>query len=392
MPSVLASPVGITISNERYGKSYNILNNLKSSEFDVEAYTGNIKTPITCENVNVVSFSSNSKLDYLLNSYRATYRRLRSGDVDVYHHMNLGYRWCNPLLVAGIADGIPTLIGPAQGGHDILAEEFHHLVEHALGVNISEFVTGPLYKIIQQTRSALIDPPRMRLYRRTLQKADKIIAVHNEAKELFSEFVDESKIDVIPLGVDTTEFTFSERQRTDELVAIGVLKERKGYDILLDALAPVSEVFPDVHLHIFGKGPLRPALQARAKRNGVAENVTFHGHVDQDILRKYLAEARAFVHPSRSESFSLVRLEAMATGTPVIVSNTSGAREMVRDGTDGYVVPIEDPTALAVAMKRVLGDFDHAKQIGRNARTHVEETYDWRRIGQQYIEAYQSLV
>lgn len=392
MPSVLASPVDLSISDERYGKSYNILNNLESTEFDIKAYTGRIKTPVTCENVDLVSFNSDSKLDYLTDSYRATYRNIQNGDIDIYHHMNLGYRWFNPLLVAGLADDIPTLIGPAQGGHDILAEEFHHLIEHGLGVNVSTSVTDPLYRIIDQTRSTFIDPPRLRLYAQTLRKADRVIAVHNEAKNLLSEFINESKIDVIPLGVDTTEFTFSERKPTNDLVAIGVLKERKGYDILLDALKPVSEAFPDVHLHIFGKGPLRSELGARAEQNGIADNVTFHGHVDQDVLREYLAESRAFVHPSRSESFSLVRLEAMATGAPVIVSDTSGAREMVRDDTDGYVVPVEDSTALAKAMKRVLGNFDHAKQMGQNVRNRVEETYDWRKIGQQYVEAYQSIV
>lgn len=392
MTSVLASPVDFSVNNVRYGKSYNILNNLRSDEFEIEAYTGRVETPIICDNVELVSLNSDSKLDYLSKSYGATYRRLRAGKVDIYHHMNLGYRWCNPLLVTGVVDDVPTIIGPVQGGHDILAEEFHQLVTNGFGLDISQRVTDPIYNAIQHTRSIFIDPPRIRLYGRTLKKADKIIAVHSEAKDLIGEFVDESKIDIIPLGVDTTEFTFTERRQTNDLVAIGALKKRKGYDILLESLAPVAEAFPGVHLHVFGNGPLRSALRTRAERNGIGDNVTFHGHVDQDVLQEYLAEARAFVHPSRSESFSLVRLEAMATGAPAIVSNTSGSREMVRDGTDGYVVPTEDTEALTEAMERVLGDFDLAKQMGRNARKHVEKKYDWREIGKQYVEAYQSLI
>jgi glycosyltransferase involved in cell wall biosynthesis len=392
MTSVLASPVDFRISDERYGKSYNILNNLQSDEFEIEAYTAEVETPVTCDNVSLRPFHSESKIEYLTDSYKEAYGQLRSGNVDIYHHMNLGYRWFNPILVAGLADEVPTIIGPAQGGHDILKEEFYHLVNHASRLSVPRPVTDPLYRIIQRTRSTLIDPPRLQLYRRTLREADKVIAVHQEAKDLLSEFVDRSNIDIIPLGVDVSEFTFSERKQTTDLVAIGVLKQRKGYDILLNAVAQVCEVYPNVQLHVFGEGPRKSALEGLAKSNGISNNVTFHGYVDQSVLQEYLANARAFVHPSRSESFSLVRLEAMATGTPAIVSNTSGAREMVRDGTDGFVVPIESTDELADAIERVLSDFDLTKRMGYNARDHVEEEYDWAKIGQQYIEAYRSLI
>jgi len=392
MPSVLVSPVDFSVSNSEYGKSYNILNNIEADDFTIDAYAGNVETPLECESVTLHSFDSETTLEYLFDAYQVAYDHLRDGDVDLYHHMNLGYRWFNPLLVANLTDSVPTVIGPAQGGHDILRQEFHYLIDHAFGIDVPQTVTDPLYSVFDRTRSMLIDPPRLRLYRRTLRNADTVVAVHQDAKDLLANFVDESKIEIVPLGVDPTEFTFSERSRTSSLVAIGMLKERKGYDILLNALASVSTEFPDVHLHIFGEGPLRTELEFQAERNDVADHVTFHGYVEQSELREYLADARAFVHPSRSESFSLVRLEAMATGTPMIVSNTAGATEMVRDDMEGYVVPIGDSDALADAIGRVLGDFELASQMGRNARAHVEETYDWRTIGQQYIDIYRSLI
>lgn len=392
MPSVLVSPVDFSVSDAEYGKSYNILNNLAAQDFTIDAYAGNVESPLGCESVTLHSLDSETTLEYLFDAYQVAYEHLRDGDIDLYHHMNLGYRWFNPLLIANLADSVPTVIGPAQGGHDILRQEFHYLIDHAVGFNVPQTVTDPLYSVFDRTRSMLIDPPRIRLYCRTLQKADTVVAVHQDAKDLLANFVDESKIEVVPLGVDPTEFTFSERSNTSSLVAIGMLKERKGYDILLDALASVSAEFPEVQLHIFGEGPLRGKLESQAERNGLADHVTFHGYVDQSVLQKYLADARAFVHPSRSESFSLVRLEAMATGTPMVVSNTAGATEMVRDGTEGYVVPIEDSDALADAISRVLGDFELARQMGRNARAHVEETYDWSTIGQQYIDIYRSLL
>lgn len=391
MTSVLVSPVDFGISDARYGKSYNLLSNLADPEFDIEAYVGTVRTPFTADGVTVVDLDADTKLEYLLESYRAAYERLRDGDVDVYHHMNLGYRWFNPLIVAGLADDVPTLIGPTQTGHEIFQEEFYRLVKSSLGVDIPRWATGATYRAVQQLRSDVIDPPRERLYGRTLRKADKIVAVHEEAKEELSAFVAPSKIDVIPLGVNADDFTFAERARTSDLVSIGALRTRKGYDVLIDALGRVRGDFPDAHLHVFGEGEQREALESRAVRRGVEENVTFHGYVDQSVLQEHLANARAFVHPSRSESFSLVRLEAMATGTPPVVTDTSGAREMVRDGTDGYVVPVEDVDALADRMSRLLGDFDLAKRMGRSARQRVEETYDWRVIGDQYLDAYREL-
>ena len=392
MPSVLAAPVDFSVSDARYGKSYNLLQNLETEEYDITAYTGRIDSQVACKNVDVISLGSSSKIDYMASSYRTIYREIQRENFDLYHHMNLGYRWFNPLLVAGVLDDIPTLIGPAQGGHEIYPQEFNHLIQNILQLNVPEWITDPTYQAVKLGQSTVIDPLRTRLYERTLRKADKIIAVHKEAEDLLSRFVDRSKIEVIPLGVDPNDFKFSERRRTNDLVSIGALKKRKGYDVLLHSLRAVQEEFPNVHLHVFGTGPLESELKEQAMENGVRSNVTFHGYVNQSVLKEYLRDAQAFVHPSRSESFSLVRLEAMSTGTPAIVSDTSGAKEMVREGEDGYVVPVENQKSLAEAIKRILSDFELVQEMGRNARNHVEEKYDWRKIGREYVETYNSLL
>lgn len=391
MYSVLASPVDSVLDNRGYGKSYNILNNLESADFDVEAFVGRNNTEVTCENVNVVSLNSDTQLEYILDTYSRVYERLRADEVDIYHHMHLSFRWFNPLLVAGAAEDVPVLIGPVQAGHEVMPEGFKTLLDKSLGINVPKSVSDPLYRFVRAGRSAL-DPFRIELYRRTLQRADRIVAVHQEAKDHVSKFVDESKIDIVPLGVDPNEFTFRERRRTTNLVTIGELKRRKGFDLLLGAMERVVATVPDVHLHVFGKGPMRSKLEKQARESGIAGNVTFHGFVSQNILREHLADARAFVHPSRSESFSLVRLEAMATGVPAIVTDTSGAAEMVRNGTDGYVLPKENVQALEESILTLLTDFDLAQSMGKSAREHVETRYDWRDIGRQYVEIYQDLI
>ncbi|AEM56825.1 hypothetical protein HISP_06195 [Haloarcula hispanica N601] len=231
----------------------------------------------------------------------------------------------------------------------------------------------------------------MDLFKRTLDAADRIVVVDQEAYEMYADLVDESKLRTIPLGVDPDVFEYSEPDDSHELVAIGSLRERKGYDILIEALDQIQQEYPEVQLHVFGDGPQEDELVAQVKHLDLDENVTFHGYVDQSIVREHLSRARAFVHPSRSEGFSMVRLEAMSTGCPVVVTNVSGANEMVRDGEEGFVVPTEEPEPIADAVTTLLSDYELTKQISRQARDRVEEKYDWRKIAEEYLDLYRSL-
>ncbi|WP_424003986.1 glycosyltransferase family 4 protein [Haloarcula salina] len=392
MPRVLVGPTKADIHDDEYGKSYNLLNNLHDESFTVDTYTRSVADHPSPENVTVHPVGGANRITFYARLYRTLLSELRSGTVDVYHHMNLSYRWFNPILVSGLHDDVPVVVGPCQAGHAIMAEEFNRMVSSWVGTDLPRSLTDPLHATVDATRDVVLDPPRMDLFQRTLDAADRVVVVHEQAREVYADLVDESKLRTIPLGVDPTVFEYSERGDSQELVAIGALRERKGYDVLLDALAQIRREFPDVHLHIFGDGPQEEALRRQVRTLDLESNVTFHGYVDQAVVREHLSRARAFVHPSRSESFSLVRLEAMSTGCPMVVTDISGAREMVRDGEEGYVVPIESADAIAESVCTLLADDDLAKQIGRRARERVEEKYDWRQIAEEYLDVYRSLV
>lgn len=392
MPRVLVSPTTYEISDEDYGKTYNLLNHLRGDDLSVEAYVGRCGTPLTAENVRARQLGGGGKFRYYVRAFRRAAEELDSGSVDLYHHMNLSYRWFNPLLLAGKQGDTPVVVGPCQGGHAIMGEEFNRMLGLAVGRDLPRSVTDPLHTAVEGVRDVALDPVREALFARTLRAADRIVVVHEEAKSVYADIVDESKIRVVPLGVDPDRFDYVERGESSSLVAIGSLRERKGYDVLMEAIALVRESNPDVELNVFGEGPQRDELEERVRRLGIEDAVTFHGFVDQSVLRESLATARAFVHPSRSESFSLVRLEAMASGCPVVVSDIDGAREMVRDGTDGFVVPREAPEPLAERIVELLSDREMARAMGRSARDRVEAKYDWDAIGQEYVDIYRSLL
>jgi glycosyltransferase involved in cell wall biosynthesis len=105
----------------------------------------------------------------------------------------------------------------------------------------------------------------------------------------------------------------------------------------------------------------------------------------------YMASFDIFVLPSRYEGLPLSLLEAMAQGCPVVVSNVGGMREVVRDGTEGYVVPSQDPLALASSVGVLLDDPEKRTAMGRAAAQRVEE-FSIEASMRQVEEVYSSLL
>ena len=155
--------------------------------------------------------------------------------------------------------------------------------------------------------------------------------------------------------------------------ALGRLVPHKGFDLLIDAFARLAPDHPDVGLVIAGDGPERVALGDRAARLGVGSCVALPGRAGRAAVAATMAQAQAFVMPSRVEPFGMVVLEAWRAGRPVVASRRGGPREYVRDGVDAILVDPEDTAALAGALCRLLDDEDLRSRIGSAARARVVE-------------------
>jgi glycosyltransferase involved in cell wall biosynthesis len=138
------------------------------------------------------------------------------------------------------------------------------------------------------------------------------------------------------------------------VAGVGGLERRKGFDALLAALADVPG---DVHAVLAGEGPLRVGLAAQAAALGIADRVHLLGK--RDDVPAVLAAADVFALPSRAEGMSVAMLEAMAAERPVVAADVGGVWEALaaRDGRPaaGWIVPREDPAALAAALREVGG-------------------------------------
>jgi glycosyltransferase involved in cell wall biosynthesis len=139
------------------------------------------------------------------------------------------------------------------------------------------------------------------------------------------------------------------------LISAGRLMPQKGFDLLLDALAQVRVEHPDVHLTILGEGPDRAALEAQARALGIAEHVTFAGFCDEPLPQ--IRAADLFVLASRYEGFPNAALEALACGTPIVLTDCPGASaEMVVPGVNGQLARSIDAASVASAITAALAE------------------------------------
>jgi D-inositol-3-phosphate glycosyltransferase len=133
-------------------------------------------------------------------------------------------------------------------------------------------------------------------------------------------------------------------------------------------------------------------LREIAREEGVQDTVTFVGSRDRHELRNYYAAADVFVSTPWYEPFGITPVEAMACGTPVIGSAVGGIKTTVLDGETGYLVPPNDPEALADRLSDLLLNGARKTAFGHRAVRHANAFYTWRRVTQSIADLYEELL
>jgi len=154
--------------------------------------------------------------------------------------------------------------------------------------------------------------------------------------------------------------------------------EVKGIDCFLEAAARVAPIHRDVRFVVVGDGPLRPGLEALARRLGLGDRVRFAGF--RSDVGETMAAVSIAVIPSHSEGLSNVLLESMAASLPVIATRVGGTPEVVEHEQSGLLVPPRDPAALARAIGSLLSDPARAATLGRAGRRRVEQLFQLSRM------------
>ncbi len=190
------------------------------------------------------------------------------------------------------------------------------------------------------------------------------------------------KIKIIPNGVDTKEFKpVRSKRKKLRVLCVSRLIRRKGIDYLIEAIAKLDRV----GLCIVGDGNMEKELGGLASWLGAAGCVEFVGAVPHERIHKFYEKADVFVLPSLGEGMSNSVLEAMASGLPVIVTDTGGTKELVNG--NGFVVPMRDPAALAGAIKKYAKSPKLLERHGKKSRK-IAKSMSWENTAAEYLRYY----
>jgi phosphatidylinositol alpha-mannosyltransferase len=226
-----------------------------------------------------------------------------------------------------------------------------------------------------------------------LEKITGRIAVSPAARRVVVEHLGGDAV-LIPNGVDVERFAdarpLPDQPAGPTVAFLGRIDEpRKGLAVLLEALPELVERVPDVRVLVAGPGDVDQVREAVPL--SLRSHVQLLGLVsDADKPRVY-ASADVYCAPNtHGESFGIVLIEAMATGTPVVAADLEAFRRVLEDGKAGVLVPVADPAALAIGLAELLDDPERQRDLAEAGRTAVQ-AYDWSTVTARIVEVYETV-
>ena len=304
----------------------------------------------------------------------AAMKVLRTHDVDVIH----AHDWLVAYAAAGVKDAwdlplVATVHATEYGRHQ-------------------GWLPGPMNKLIHQIEWWLT------------YEARRVITcsqyMHDQVADIFAKPA--ATLDVVPNGVDVRDFALPDDEvaafrrdlapaDTNVVLFAGRLEYEKGVQTVLDALHGLRERVGPTEFLIAGVGTYSEELRRKVDELDLAEHVRFTGFLEDHELRLHYAAADVAVAPSIYEPFGLVAVEAMACGTPVVVGDTGGLREVVSGG-HGLTFTPQDAAHLTEVLARVLSDGQLAAELTARGRDRILARYDWAGVARATVDVYERTI
>lgn len=168
----------------------------------------------------------------------------------------------------------------------------------------------------------------------------------------------------------------------------GRLAPEKCLPTLLEAFALVLASEPKARLLIVGDGPERKALDTLAASLGIDSSIHFTGRAEPNQIPGFMQASDSFALLSALEGFPVALLEAMAAGLPPIVSDIPANRQLISEGSSGYIVPLNNPVSTAKAWVDLIRQPATAMQFGATAREHVKDKYSLEQVALRYEQLF----
>jgi glycosyltransferase involved in cell wall biosynthesis len=179
------------------------------------------------------------------------------------------------------------------------------------------------------------------------------------------------------------------------LLCVGRMVPKKGFDVLIRALAEPPLCERQVAAVMVGEGDDKGAWQRLAAELGVAPRLRWVGNVPKDRIGVFYNLADILINPSVSnpaDGLNVCVLDAMSCAKPVVGSNVAGNSLAIVDGETGLIVPEQDPAALARALARLIDEPALRAQMGAAARRRIETTLGWPPLARRYIDHFERLL
>ena len=282
-------------------------------------------------------------------------------------------------------------------------------LKHTLGTPfVMTFHALGLVRREHQKEADAFPPERVDIERALVREADAVISeCPQDGADLMRLYdAEPERLWMVPCGFDPAEFKPMDRAaaraklgldpREFIVLQLGRLVPRKGIDNVIRSLAHLPEDIPARVLVVGGdsrdpdeaRTPEIARLRQVAREHGVAARVDFTGHRCRNELRMYYAAADVFATTPWYEPFGITPLEAMACGTPVVGSAVGGIQYSVSDGVTGFLVPPNNPRALAQRLAELHANPALARAMGRAGVRRTRSKFTWERVTEALVDVY----
>jgi colanic acid/amylovoran biosynthesis glycosyltransferase len=273
----------------------------------------------------------------------------------------------------------------------------HFLNQSAIIAMIASRLLDIPYSVAVHASSELFARPM--LVKEKLAEAKFIVTCTDYNRKYLTKMdpqITKQKVRLVYHGLDASQFQrrLAAQSKKQLILSVGQLRERKGFQYLIDACRILKEHRQDFVCRIVGDGPLREELQQQIEENGLEDRVVLCGALlEEEVIREY-EQACLFSLPAvlgkdgDRDGIPNVILEAMAMELPVVSTRHSGIPEVVKDGVNGLLVPPEDSAALAGAMQTLLDNPTMGKELGKQGRKLVLEKFNPQSNAQVLIDMF----
>lgn len=266
----------------------------------------------------------------------------------------------------------------------------HFATDSAMVAMILSELGGPSYSITAHAKDIYRSTVDERFLSRLFARAEFVVTVCDANVRYLEGRVDDAaraRLRRLYNGVDLERFAPPTVPReADHVLSVGRLVEKKGFHVLIGAVARLRDAGRRVTCTIVGEGDQRPRLEGLVRERGLEDVVRFAGARDQEQVRALLRRATCLCLPcvvgtdGNRDALPTVLLEALACGLPAVSTPVTGIPEILDGGRAGLLVPEEDERATAGTLDGLLSDSALRDRLARRGRRRAEELFDARAI------------